>query len=160
MNGVTYLWADIRGTDYNKEPDWFAHTCLATNLGKIRPGGGVRTFIWGWSSSLVPENIILYACMRTRACVWLWDASALNQPEKPCKGGKKANKCNLHSILFTKQPHTTPDDKINDGASHRRALPWFKLHWLIWGGRRPCRWGAIINISSVLVCELRPAEGL
>lgn len=77
------------------------------------------------------------------------------------RGGKKANKCNLHSILFTKQPHTTPDDKINDGARltvehspDSSSADWFEVD------ADPVVGGAIINISSVLVFALRPAEGL
>lgn len=62
----------------------------------------------------MPEDIILYVAIAR--CV-----SALNQPGGEEKKGferegeKNAKKCNLHSNLFTKQPYTLTNDKINDG---------------------------------------------
>lgn len=50
-----------------------------------------------------------------RVCVFV-RRECFESARKALQGGKKANKCNLHSILFRKQPHTTSDDKINDGA--------------------------------------------
>lgn len=64
----------------------------------------------------MPEDIILYVAIAR--CV-----SALNQlggggEEKKAlseRGKKNAKKCNLHSNLFTEQPYTLTNDKINDG---------------------------------------------
>lgn len=57
--------------------------------------------------------------VRRRASMCVRDRTirkCFKSARKSFEGRKKANKCNLHSNLFTKQPYKPSNDKINDGV--------------------------------------------